>query len=401
VGRDLETEAAGLRILHTVEFYPPLQGGMQEVVKQLSERLTRRGHEVVVATTRLPARASGQINGVRVEEFAVSGNQVRGFTGEAERYRQFLRDSRFDIVTNFAAQQWATDLALPLLDRIAGKKVFVPTGFSGLYAPEYAAYFECMKTWMGQYDANVFLSDDYRDVAFAHAHGIGNGVLIPNGAAADEFGPTPEGGVRRRLGIPKSHLLVLLVGSHTSLKGHAEAIQIFEQAQIRDATLLIVANRVGPGCRRNCGKRWARFALSPANWQAGKRLQIRSLSRAETVAAYHAANLFLFPSNVECSPLVLFECLASRTPFLTTDVGNAREIITWSGGGRLLPTRHDAGGLSRAEIAGSARLVEEYASDPARRAAEAEAGHAAWRERFTWEKIAGEYERLYRRLAGV
>lgn len=374
---------------------------MQEVVKQLSERLTRQGHEVTVATTRLPGRTGRPINGVHVEEFAVSGNQVRGIMGEADRYRRFLLDSRFDVVTSFAAQQWATDLALPLLGQIAGRKVFVPTGFSGLYAPEYKEYFEGMKTWMGQYDANVFLSDDYRDIAFARENGIGNGVLIPNGAAADEFGEAVKIDVRRRLGIPKTHLLILLVGSHTNLKGHAEAIQIFEQAQIRDATLLIVANRVGPGCRRNCYKRWARFSLSPESWRARKRLQIRTLSRAETVAAYHAADLFLFPSNVECSPLVLFECLASRTPFLTTDVGNAREIIAWSGGGRLLPTRHDAGGLSRAEIAGSARLVEEYASDPARRAAEAEAGHAAWRERFTWEKIAGEYERLYRRLAGV
>jgi len=389
-----------VNILHTVEFYLPSQGGMQEVVKQLSERLARRGHAVTVATTELPARAGREINGVRMEEFSVSGNQVRGFTGEAERYRQFLRDSRFDIVTNFAAQQWATDLALPLLPDLAAKKVFVPTGFSGLYAPEYAAYFESMKTWMGQYDANVFLSDDYRDVNFARANGIGRGVLIPNGAAADEFGPTPAGDVRRRLGIPKTHLLILLVGSHTGLKGHAEAIQIFERAQIREATLLIVANRVGPGCRRSCYKKWARFALSPANWRARKRLLIRSLSRAETIAAYHVADLFLFPSNVECSPLVLFECLASRTPFLTTDVGNAQEIIAWSGGGRLLPTRKDGDGLSHADIAGSARLVERTASDPAGRAAMAEAGHTAWLARFTWEKITEDYERLYRSLTG-
>jgi glycosyltransferase involved in cell wall biosynthesis len=54
---------------------------------------------------------------------------------------------------------------------------------------------------------------------------------------------------------------------------------------------------------------------------------ITSLSRIETLAAYHQADLFLFPSNIECSPLVLFESIASKTPFLTTDVGNAKEII--------------------------------------------------------------------------
>ena len=35
-----------MKILHTVEFYHPSIGGMQEVVKQLSERLVLLGHEL-------------------------------------------------------------------------------------------------------------------------------------------------------------------------------------------------------------------------------------------------------------------------------------------------------------------------------------------------------------------
>ena len=42
-----------MKILHTVEFYHPSVGGMQEVVKQLSERLVRLGHNVTVATSQL------------------------------------------------------------------------------------------------------------------------------------------------------------------------------------------------------------------------------------------------------------------------------------------------------------------------------------------------------------
>ena len=391
-----------MRILHTVEFYSPSQGGMQEVVKQLSERLVKRGHSIVVATTKLPGRSSARINGVEIEEFYVSGNQVRGFTGEVtgevKRYQNYLRDSRFDIVTNFAAQQWATDLALPILNEITGRKVFVPTGFSGLYASDYAASFDRMKQWMTQYDANVFLSDDYRDINFARESGIERRVLIPNGAAADEFSGAARFDIRRRLGIPKNDFLLLLVGSHTNQKGHAEAIQIFEQAKVHDATLLIVANRVGPGCRRNCYKRWGRFTLSAVNWRANKRLQVRNLSRPETVAAYQSADLFLFPSNIECSPLVLFECMASRTPFLTTDVGNSAEIIAWSNGGSLLPTSIDASGLSHADIAGSARMVEQAVASPTDQDTLAASGHTAWQERFTWEKITEEYEGLYSRL---
>ena len=87
-----------MKILHTVEFYSPSVGGAQEVVRQISEQLVSRGHEVTVATTKLAVRRDAVINGVRIESFAISGNAVRGCTGEVDRYREFLRTGNFDII---------------------------------------------------------------------------------------------------------------------------------------------------------------------------------------------------------------------------------------------------------------------------------------------------------------
>ena len=67
-----------MKILHTVESYLPRRHGMQEVVTQLSERLARMGHEVIVATSYDPDRRDDVINGVRIADFKVSGNLVRG-----------------------------------------------------------------------------------------------------------------------------------------------------------------------------------------------------------------------------------------------------------------------------------------------------------------------------------
>jgi len=161
-----------MKVLHTVELYYPSAGGMQEVVKQISERLVKLGHEVTVATTKLSERKNKIINGVKIEEFNIEGNLVRGLKGDTEKYKKFLIDSDFDIITNFAAQQWASDLAFDILDKIKAKKVFVPTGFSGLYLPEYKDYFEKMKDWMKKYDMNIFLSNDYRDINFARKNKI-------------------------------------------------------------------------------------------------------------------------------------------------------------------------------------------------------------------------------------
>src|SRR3989338_1868739 len=107
-----------MRILHTVESYFPSLNGMQEVAQQISERLVCEGHEVTIATSFHSDRKQYVINGVAIEQFRIRGNMVRGIDGkklEIQRYIDLLRSPKFDIVTNFAAQQWATDLALPIL----------------------------------------------------------------------------------------------------------------------------------------------------------------------------------------------------------------------------------------------------------------------------------------------
>jgi len=412
-----------LKILHTVQSYPPAAGGMAEVARQISERLVKLGHEVTVATEHHPGRSEACMNGVQIMEFGISGNVVNGLAGDVAGYERFLLDSSFDVVVNFAAQQWATDIALPLLSRITGRKVLVPTGFSGLFSRRYRDYFRRLPDYMRQYDMNVFLSDSYRDRQFARKHGINKAILIPNGAAADEFlRPHPD--IRLRLGITADHFLVLHVGSHTGLKGHEEAMDIFSRAAVEHATLLIVGNEPQSGCGALCRSKAAQMNMSRQFRSSAKQILIASLSRPDTVAAYQAANLFLFPSNIECSPIVLFESMASRTPFLVTDVGNSAEIIGWSGGaGLLLPSVPPAflpryGSLSsriieklrimlgraddftavRADIRASAALLTAVHRDAGRRAIMAQAGFTAWHERFTWEKIALAYETLYLKL---
>src|SRR5690242_20937095 len=176
-----------MRILHTAEFYSPSVGGAQEVVRQVSEQLARRGHEVTVATTRLPERTSSMINGVRIEGFSISGNAVSGYIGETEAYLRFLNNGRFDVMMNYAAQQWATDLAYNVLEHIRYRKVLAPCGFSALFDPQYEAYFRTLPETLKRYDHLIFHSCTGRDGDFARRNGIVQSSVIPNGASFEEF----------------------------------------------------------------------------------------------------------------------------------------------------------------------------------------------------------------------
>jgi glycosyltransferase involved in cell wall biosynthesis len=415
-----------MKILHTVESYLPARHGMSEVVRQISERLVQRGHHVTVATSKDQQRQDNQIEGVEVRSFDVHGKGAVGIWGDISGYQNFLIEFDPDVIVNFAAQQWATDLALPLLSRLKARKVFVPTGFSALADPMFRNYFSSMGEWMRGYDACIFLSDSYRDIDFARSEGVESIVIIPNGAAAEEFDRLKVPELRERLGIPKEHQLILHVAGYLSIaKGQAEAVKIFSRSSLRNATLLLVCPDFGQSATKALtpkqilngvyhmarGKGLRGFAF-PSQLQLLRRLRCKhnrahdrqiigvSLSREDTISAFLDADLLLFPSWIECSPLVLFEAAAARTPFLVTDVGNASEIIRWTGGGRLLPgvRSNDREGSVQADVEAGAHCLDELMADQQAREQMATNAHEAWVRHFTWSRIAEQYEQLYSSL---
>jgi glycosyltransferase involved in cell wall biosynthesis len=156
------------------------------------------------------------------------------------------------------------------------------------------------------------------------------------------------------------------------------------------ATLALVANTpVSGGCSAECERLAAR---------AGRRVLMLDPPREEVVAAYRAADLFVFASEVEASPLVLYEANAAGTPFVTGPAGNAGEIASWTGGGVVVPAPRRRRRV-RVSPRRLARAVDELLADPARRAEMGAGGRRAWGESFTWDAIASRYERLYEELA--
>src|ERR1035437_5908983 len=111
-----------MRILHTVAYYfPDPGGGAQEVVRQLSERLVRLGHEVTVATAHSTRRENFVHNGVKIKQFRIQcrlEHSVLGIYGETENFCSYLKEGCFDVVMNYAAQTWGDDLTCRMLGQL-------------------------------------------------------------------------------------------------------------------------------------------------------------------------------------------------------------------------------------------------------------------------------------------
>lgn len=404
-----------MKILHTVQDYSPTGGGMYMVVKQISERLANKGHQVTIATRKIEGREDGVINGVFVKQFDIQGNLAHGIRGEIDKYKQFILKQDYDVMCNFAMQQWASDLVLDLLDQINAIKVSCPTGFSGLLLKEYKEYFSSMPNWLNKYDANIFQSKIYQDVTFARTNKVQNITIIPNGADEKLYDTPVKYSFKILNNLDPNTFLILHAGNHTNAKGHREAIQSFVKAKISNAVFVISGKStvkfsfsINPlkslrslvyFLRNNC--EWkCKLRANIANlyfkvFNKKKRIIITYLHDKLLADTNREADIFLFPSNIEASPLVLFEANASHTAFISSNVGNASEIADWTGGGLIIPTTKSAKGYAHVDIDACARMIEKLYNDRKFLEKLSNKGYKQWKNYFTWDKISGDYEKLY------
>lgn len=349
------------------------------MVASLAERLVRRGHEIVVATSADPRRREDHHNGVRIVGFGITGNASRGMRGDLRRYRRWLLDEPCDVMMNYAAQVWPTDAALDLLDQLPCARVLATCGFSGLHGARrllYWRYYRRMRARAGLYHAFVYHACSGADVSFGQRFGPSVQVVIPNGAEASEF-DGPRGEFRRRWGVGARRLL-LHVGNHYRLKGHRDLFALMDALGPRAGDLTLVMVGDDPGGRTSCWQACVRAAAARSNV-----MLLSGLAREEVVAAFRDADLVLLPSRFEVAPLVLVEAMAAGVPFVTYDVGNAREL---------------AGGVVTTGISGLIEATESLLNDEDRRLALGAQGRQAQRHHLEWDRITDRYEALFAAL---
>lgn len=165
-----------------------------------------------------------------------------------------------------------------------------------------------------------------------------------------------------------------------------------------------VSQRIIKKVVRRLGKFFPRFFLKEtdpisywvlkSNRQSSKLVLKLDLPRPDVVQAFMAADLFVFASNIEYSPLVLFESVAAGTPFLSVPVGNAEEIARWTRGGFICPANKDERGYTNVDPIELAKKIELIMADPLKLRKIGEYGREEWQRRFTWKIIAEQYESI-------
>ncbi len=148
-------------------------------------------------------------------------------------------------------------------------------------------------------------------------------VLIPNGYDLHQFSPDPEKRALLRADwrIPNETPLLGMVGRFDPQKDHDNLLQALEILQVQEVEFRCVL--VGSGMSEE--------NAMLAQWLAARHLSERVLllgPRTDVPAVMNALDLHVLSSGFgEAFPNVLAEAMACGTPCVTTDVGDAAEIV--------------------------------------------------------------------------
>lgn len=207
------------------------------------------------------------------------------------------------------------------------------------------------------------------------------GLVIPNGLDPTRFRPDPPArlAVRSALGLEPSAPLIGLCARYHPDKDH--------RTFLRAAAILARARPDVHFVLWGRDVEEANPVLADLVRAGGLSGRVHLLGQRDDSARLHAAlDVGALSSVTEALPTAVIEAMACGVPCAVTDVGDAAAIV--GGTGRVVPPG-DPAALARA-------WEDLLALSPAERQALGEAARRRVEERYSLEKMAAAYARLYR-----
>lgn len=165
-----------------------------------------------------------------------------------------------------------------------------------------------------------------------------NVEIIPNGFSPTEFNPerrrARRSDERRKLGLAKGDIVLLLVANELPRKGYPTLLRAMRQLGNPNLKLIVVGRPPVEEVRRLAA-------------EAGLQNQVMALGSCGDVAGMHAASdLFVLPTQYEAFCLAILESLGSGLPVITSGVPGAQDAIQPGINGYIVNDPKDADGLS-------------------------------------------------------
>jgi glycosyltransferase involved in cell wall biosynthesis len=362
---------APLRIVHTESSLG--WGGQEMRILAESQGLIRRGHDVKLLCApqaRIHAQAANW--GVPVVALPIEKKRPRGLRALIT----WLRANRSDVVsTHSSTDSWLAALALLILGRqvpiVRTRHISAPVSRGPL------------SRWLYmRAAARVVTTGEALKRQLVERNGFSESRIesVPTGIDAGRFRPGERKASRAGFGLPQDRVLVGIVATLRSWKGHAFLIEAMTRLP-QHVELVIVGD--GP----------QREALERKIATLGLRGRVRMQGQqADVLPWLRALDIFALPSFAnEGVPQALVQAMLVELPCVTTPVGGIPELAEHERTALLVAPR---------DPVALAAAIERLAGDEGLRRELGEAARKHCVEGYSYERMLDRMAAIYREVAG-
>ena len=204
---------------------------------------------------------------------------------------------------------------------------------------------------------------------------------VPTGIDAGRFRPGERKAMRAKFGLPQDKILVGIVATLRSWKGHA--VLLDAMARLHEGIELVI---VGDGPQREALER----KIVALNLRGRVRMQGQ---QADVLPWLRALDIFALPSYAnEGVPQALVQAMLVELPCVTTQVGGIPEVAEHERTALVVPPQDSVA------LAGA---IERLAGDEGMRRELGEAARKHCVEGYSYERMLDRMENIYRNVAGV
>lgn len=364
-----------MKIIQITPFFPPHLGGMENVVKEISENLAKKGHQVTVFTSDIGCKEYKLVSTENLEIYYLNSFEIAHTPIIPSLFSKLLKISKNSIIHLHVAQSFTPEIA-GLISKIRGIPFIAhihidvgPSGRLGFLLPLYKKVL--LKKVLSSSSKIVVPSGDYVDlVNKKYAISKDKICKVPNGVDLNNFKSLPN--------KQNDPIRLLYVGRLSKQKNIPLLIRTFK----------IVTEKINKNIELDIvgeGEEKSKIIAMITAENLEKKVNLHGeLRGGRLYEKYSNSDIFILTSDYESFGMVLIEAMASGLPIIATNIPALRNVVE----------NNKTGLLVKPEPEDLAKALEKLINDPLLKEKLISNGLEEVKK-YKWDDIAKKFEDIY------
>ena len=304
-----------MKVIQITSYYPPRIGGMQRTVREISERLARKGHDVEVFTSDIDIKKDRLKSKEKLKINYLKGFNIANTAIIPSLFFRLLRIPKDSIMHVHTPRPFIAEITY-LVSRIRNIPYVAhfhgdvePSSKFGFLLPIYKKYF--WKIVLRKAEVVICLSKDYKKFVNKH-YGVTKLLIIPNGVNEKFF--------IKHHNLNNKCIQLLFVGriaKEKNLQTLIEAVSLMKGP--------VILHIVGEGIMKEEIVKLIEDKRLKNIFVHGKK------AGKDLLEFYRNADVLVLSSNYEGLPLTILEAMAAGVPVVASDVIGIQELVRDTG----------------------------------------------------------------------